>query len=58
MVDPLDVVALDDVRRFLGQELEPVVISHGGFRPMLNHYPSSDESVQAMIKEIKGLYAS
>ena len=31
MVDPLDVVALDDLRHFLGQEIEPVVIARDSF---------------------------
>jgi type IV pilus assembly protein PilB len=53
MVDPLDVLALDDVRRQTGQEVTPVVISHDGFLRVLNQYPALDESVQAMIKEIK-----
>jgi len=53
MVDPLDVVALDDVRHFLGQQIEPLVISPDSFQRMLNQYPALDESVQAMIREIK-----
>jgi type IV pilus assembly protein PilB len=53
MVDPLDVVALDDVRHFLGKEIEPLVISPDSFRRMLNQYPALDESLQAMIMEIK-----
>jgi type IV pilus assembly protein PilB len=53
MVDPLDVVALDDVRRQLRQDIDPVVISHDGFQRVLNQYPALDDSVKAMIKEIK-----
>ena len=53
MVDPLDVVALDDVRHFVGQEIEPVVISRDSFQRVLNQYPALDESIQALIKEIK-----
>ncbi|TMI86869.1 MAG: type II secretion system protein GspE [Bacillati bacterium ANGP1] len=53
MVDPLDVVALDDIRRHTGQEIETVVISHGGFQRVLPQYPALDENVQAMIQEIK-----
>jgi type IV pilus assembly protein PilB len=53
MVDPLDVVALDDVRRQLRQDIEPVVISHDGFLRVLNQYPALDDSIRAMIKDIK-----
>jgi type IV pilus assembly protein PilB len=53
MVDPLDVVALDDVRHFTGHDIEPVVISHDCFLQMVNQYPALDESVQAIIREIR-----
>jgi type IV pilus assembly protein PilB len=53
MVDPLDVVALDDVRRQLRQDIEPVVISHDGFLRVLNQYPALDDSIKAMIRDIK-----
>jgi type IV pilus assembly protein PilB len=53
MVDPLDVVALDDVRRQVRLDVEPVVISHDGFLRILNQYPALDEGVKAMISEIK-----
>jgi type IV pilus assembly protein PilB len=53
MVDPLDVVALDDVRHFLGHEIEPMVIALDSFQRMLDQYPALDESIQALIKEIK-----
>jgi type IV pilus assembly protein PilB len=53
MVDPLNVVALDDVRHFLGHEIEPMVIALDGFQRMLDQYPALDESIQALIGEIK-----
>ncbi|HKV45062.1 MAG TPA: type II secretion system ATPase GspE [bacterium] len=53
MVDPLDVLALDDVRRQMGCELEPTVIAYDGFTRVLNQYPALDEGVKAMIQEIK-----
>jgi type IV pilus assembly protein PilB len=53
MVDPLDVVAIDDVRRQVGQQVEPVVISLDGFARVLSQYPALDEGVKAMISEIK-----
>ncbi len=53
MVDPLDVLALDDVRRHTGQELDTVVISHDGFLRVLNQYPALDDSVKQIIQDIK-----
>jgi type IV pilus assembly protein PilB len=53
MVDPLDVVALDDVRRQVRQDIEPVVISHDAFLRVLNQYPALDDSIRAMIRDIK-----
>ncbi len=53
MVDPLDVLALDDVRRHTGQEIDPVVISHDGFLRILNQYPALDDSVKQIIQDIK-----
>ena len=53
MVDPLDVVALDDVRHFTGREIEPMVISPDAFKQVLNQYPALDEDIEAIIKEIK-----
>jgi type IV pilus assembly protein PilB len=53
MVDPLDVLALDDVRRQIKQEIVPVVIAHDGFQRVLNQYPALDDSLRAMIQEIK-----
>ena len=53
MVDPLDIVALDDVRRQTGHEAEPAVVAHDGFLRVLNQYPALDESLEAMIQDIK-----
>jgi type IV pilus assembly protein PilB len=53
MVDPLDIVAIDDVRRQLRQEIEPVVIAYDSFQRVLNQYPALDDSIKAMIKDIK-----
>ncbi len=53
MVDPLDIIAIDDVRRQVTQEVEPVVISHDGFLRVLNQYPALDDGVKAMIQEIR-----
>ena len=53
MVDPLDILAIDDVRRLTGREIEPAVITHDDFLRVLNQYPALDESVETMIREIK-----
>ncbi len=53
MVDPLDILAIDDVRRQVAQEIETVVISHDGFQRVLSQYPALDDGVKAMIQEIK-----
>jgi type IV pilus assembly protein PilB len=53
MVDPLDILAIDDVRRQTRQDVEPVVVAHDGFLRVLNQYPALDEGVKAMISEIK-----
>ncbi len=54
MVDPLDVLALDDIRRLVRLEIAPAVITHEDFLRTLNRYPALDESVEAVVREIKG----
>jgi type IV pilus assembly protein PilB len=53
MVDPLDILAIDDVRRLTGREIDPAVITQDDFLRILNQYPALDESVETMIQEIK-----
>ncbi len=53
MVDPLDVLAFDDVHRQTGQDISPAVITHEAFLRVLTQYPALDEGLQAMIKQIK-----
>lgn len=53
MVDPLDILAIDDVRRQTGREIDPAVITHDDFLRILNQYPALDQSVETMIQEIK-----
>jgi type IV pilus assembly protein PilB len=53
MVDPLDILAVDDVRRQVTQEVQSVVISYDGFQRILNQYPALDDGVKAMIQEIR-----
>ncbi|HLJ61990.1 MAG TPA: type II secretion system ATPase GspE [bacterium] len=53
MVDPLDVLALDDVHTRTAREIEPVVITPEDFQRAINQYPALDESVETVITEIK-----
>jgi type IV pilus assembly protein PilB len=53
MIDPLDVLAADDVRRLTGLEIEPVVIAPDDFQRALQQYPALDKDIEGMIKEIK-----
>jgi type IV pilus assembly protein PilB len=52
MVDPLDVLALDDVRRHTGYDVEPAVVSHDHFLRVLGAYPAPDENVKSLTSEI------
>ncbi len=53
MVDPLDVLAVDDIHRRTGRVIQPAVITHEDFQRALNQYPALDESVETVITEIK-----
>jgi type IV pilus assembly protein PilB len=53
MVDPLDVLSLDDIHRRVGRLIRPAVITREDFQRALTQYPALDESVENMITEIK-----
>jgi len=53
MIDPLDIVALDDIRRILDRDLIPAVITEDGFRQTVNLYPLLENSVDQVIQEIR-----
>jgi type IV pilus assembly protein PilB len=53
MVDPLDVLAVDDIHRVTQFEIIPAVIMHEDFLAALNQYPALDESLESTIREIK-----
>ena len=53
MVDPLDVLAVDDVRRHTGYDVDIAVITHDHFLRALNAYPAPDDSVSALTGEIR-----
>ena len=52
MVDPLDVLAIDDLRRHTGYDIDLAVITREHFQRALNAYPSPGESVAALTSEI------
>jgi type IV pilus assembly protein PilB len=53
MVDPLDVVALDDLRRRTGRDLIPAVVTQEGFEYVANQYPALGSSLDQVIQEIR-----
>jgi len=53
MVDPLDVLALDDIRRVAGRDLIPAVITQDGFQHAVNQYPALEGSLDQVIQEIR-----
>ena len=53
MVDPLDVVALDDIRRVVDRDLIPAVITQEGFQNAVNQYPALESSLDQVIQEIR-----
>jgi type IV pilus assembly protein PilB len=52
MVDPLDVLAIDDVRRHTGYDIDVAVITPDHFQRTLNAYPAPGESVASLTSEI------
>jgi type IV pilus assembly protein PilB len=53
MVDPLDVIALDDIRRFADREVVPAAITPDGFQNAVNKYPALEGSLDQVIQEIR-----
>jgi len=53
MVDPLDVLALDDIRRVAARDLIPAVITADGFQHAVNQYPALESSLDQVIQEIR-----
>ena len=52
MVDPLDVLAADDVRRQTGYDVEPAVISHDHLLRALDAYPAPGENMTSLTSAI------
>ncbi len=55
MVDPTDIMAIDDLRKHTGKSIEPAVITADDFQRALGQYPALDSTVEQMIKDIKPL---
>lgn len=52
MVDPLDVVAVDDIRRLTGLDVRVVVTTVTDFQYALNQYPKTDDPLEAMLRDL------
>ena len=52
MADPLDVVAIDDIRRETGYEIDPVIATQSEIQQALDQYFGNEEEVDRMIEEI------
>jgi type IV pilus assembly protein PilB len=53
MVDPLDIIALDDIRRLVEREVIPAAITQDGFQYAVNKYPALEGSLDQVIQEIR-----
>ncbi|MDR7419279.1 MAG: ATPase, T2SS/T4P/T4SS family [Armatimonadota bacterium] len=53
MVDPLDLLAIDDVYRLTGLDVQPVVITADDFHRAIGQYPAPGASLDALLEEIK-----
>jgi type IV pilus assembly protein PilB len=53
MVDPLDIVALDDIRRFVDRDIIQAAITVDGFQAVVNRYPALESSLDQVIQEIR-----
>jgi len=52
MIDPVDILAIDEVRRVTGLEIEPAVITSDDFQRALSVYPTPDTAVDDVIQAI------
>jgi len=54
MEDPLDIVALDDLRKLTGMEIRPAVITPDAFQRALSQYPVGVDQTLAEIRPAEG----
>jgi type IV pilus assembly protein PilB len=52
MVDPLDILAVDDIRRHVGREIVAAIITLDDFHRAIAEYPSATTTADALISEI------
>jgi type IV pilus assembly protein PilB len=52
MIDPVDILAIDEIRRETGLEIEPAVITGDDFQRALGVYPTPDTTVDDVIQAI------
>jgi type IV pilus assembly protein PilB len=53
MVDPLDILAVDDVYRLVGMPVQPAVITADDFQRALSQYPTPGDALEHLLEEIK-----
>jgi type IV pilus assembly protein PilB len=52
MVDPLDVVALDDIRRLVGMPVRAVITTLDDFQTAIDRYPVLEAAVEMLLKDL------
>jgi type IV pilus assembly protein PilB len=52
MADPLNLIAVDDLRSKTGCEIEPVISTEGKITRCLDHYYRMDESISQLIQDV------
>lgn len=52
MVDPLDVVAIDDIRRHTGLDVKIAVTTVRDFQYALNQYPALNDATEALVRDL------
>ena len=52
MVDPLDILAIDDIRTFSGMKIQSAIITLEDFQRALNQYPATASTADEVIQQI------
>lgn len=52
MVDPLDVVAIDDIRRLVGMPVRTVITTFDDFQGAIDRYPVLEAAVEMLLKDL------